>query len=286
MTHDPERWQLEGASAELYERYLVPSVTLPWAVDLVDRVGVRRGDRVLDVACGTGAVARVAAERVGDSGRVAGLDVNRGMLAVARSLQPAGAAGIEWHEGSALELPFDDREFGVVLCQLGLQFFPDCTTALLEMRRVSTPGGRVAASVFTAIERNPATHALSGALDRHLGEGASLAKRNEHSLADPEELRALLAAAGFADVRVETASRTVRFASPAEYVRVQFAATPVAALLSDREPSARERLVSLVSADVSASLAPYVTDDGLAFPRRCTSRWRRRSRLGLRRPVP
>ncbi len=163
-------------------------------------------------------------------------------------------------------MPFDDREFGVVLCQLGLQFFPDRPTALLEMRRVSTPGGRVAASVFTAIERNPATHALSDALDRHLGEGASLAKRNEHSLADPEELRALFDTAGFADVRVETVARTVRFASAAEYVRIQFAATPVAALLSDREPSARQRLVALVSADVSASLAPYVTDDGLAFP--------------------
>lgn len=265
MTHDPERWQLGGASAELYERYLVPAVTLPWAVDLVDRVGVRRGDRVLDVACGTGAVARVAAESVGDGGRVAGLDVNRGMLAVARSLQPAGA-GIEWHEGSALELPFDDREFGVVLCQLGLQFFPDRPAALLEMRRVSTPGGRVAASVFTAIDRNPATHALSDALDRHLGEGASLAKRNEHSLADPEELRALFDTAGFAEVRVETVARTVRFASAAEYVRIQFAATPVAALLSDREPSARQRLVDLVSADVSASLAPYVNDNVLAFP--------------------
>jgi len=266
VTHDPERWQLESASAKLYERYLVPAVTLPWAVDLVERAGVRRGDRVLDVACGTGAVARVAAERVGDGGRVAGLDVNRGMLAVARSLQPAGAAPIEWHEGSALELPFDDREFRVVLCQLGLQFFPDRPAALLEMRRVSTPGGRVAASVFSAIEGNPATHALSDALDRHLGEGASLAKRNEHSLADPEELRGLFATAGFADVRVETVARTVRFASAAEYVRIQFAATPVAALLSDREPSVRQRLVDLVSADVSASLAPYVKDDALAFP--------------------
>jgi len=266
VTHDPERWQLESASAELYERYLVPAVTLPWAVDLVERAGVRRGDRVLDVACGTGAVARVAAERVGDGGRVAGLDVNRGMLAVARSLQPAGAAPIEWHEGSALELPFDDREFRVVLCQLGLQFFPDRPAALLEMRRVSTPGGRVAASVFSAIEGNPATHALSDALDRHLGEGASLAKRNEHSLADPEELRGLFATAGFADVRVETVARTVRFASAAEYVRIQFAATPVAALLSDREPSVRQRLVDLVSGDVSASLAPYVKDDALAFP--------------------
>lgn len=266
MSDDPERWQLEGDSAELYERYLVPAMTLPWAVDLVERAGVRRGERVLDVACGTGAVARVAAERVGDDGRVAGLDVNRGMLVVARSLKPAGAARIEWYEGSALELPFDDREFGVVLCQLGLQFFPDRLAALREMRRASTPGGSVAASVFTAIGRNPATHALSDALDRHLGEGASLAKRNEHSLADPEELRALFGTAGFADVRIETVARTVRFASAAEYVRIQFAATPVAALLADREPSARQRLVALVSADVSAGLAPYTNDDGLAFP--------------------
>jgi SAM-dependent methyltransferase len=75
MIGDGERWQLEGDAPELYERYLVPAVTLPWAVDLVERMGVRRGDRVLDVACGTGAVARVAAARVGEAGRVAGLDV-------------------------------------------------------------------------------------------------------------------------------------------------------------------------------------------------------------------
>jgi len=266
VTDDPERWQLEGDSAVMYERYLVPAVTLPWAFDLVERVGVRPGDRVLDVACGTGAVARVAAERVGDGGSVAGLDVNGAMLAVARSLTSASAAQIEWYEDSALALPFDDHEFGVVLCQLGLQFFPDRPAALREMRRASTPGGSVAASVFAAIERNPATHALSDALDRHVGRGASFAKRNEHSLADPEELVALFVTAGMADVRVETVARTVRFASAAEYVRIQFVATPVAALLSGREPAARERLIGLVSEDVSASLAPFVSDDGLAFP--------------------
>jgi ubiquinone/menaquinone biosynthesis C-methylase UbiE len=267
MTDDPERWQLQGTAPELYERYLVPAVTLPWAVDLVERVGVRRGERVLDVACGTGAVARVAAARVGDGGRVVGVDVNRGMLAIARSQAPAHAAvAIVWYEGSAMTLPFDDGEFGVALCQLGLQFFADRPAALQEMRRVLMPGGRVGASVFTVIERNPAAHALSDALDLHLGHGASGAKRNEHALAHAGELRSLFDAAGFTDVRVETATRAIRFASAAEYVRVQFAATPLAALLADRGPAERERLVAVVSADVGARLARYVQESGLAFP--------------------
>jgi ubiquinone/menaquinone biosynthesis C-methylase UbiE len=85
MTAAPEQWQLEGNSAELYERYLVPAVALPWALNLVERVGVGAGDRVLDVACGTGAVARVAAERVGDSAYVVGVDVNSAMLGVAKA---------------------------------------------------------------------------------------------------------------------------------------------------------------------------------------------------------
>lgn len=266
MSDDPARWQLTGDSAELYERYLVPAVTLPWAIDLVDRVGVAPGDRVLDVACGTGVVARVAAARAGRDGRVAALDVNPGMLAVARSLAPARGARIEWFEGSVLALPFDDGGFAVVLCQLGLQFFPDQLAALHELRRVLTPGGRVGASVFTGIERNPAAHALSHALDRDLGEYASRAKRHEHSLAQVDELRALFADSGFAEVGVETVERSFRFASAEQWVRIQFAATPLAALLTDREPSERERLIAAVSADVRTRLADRVDERGFSFP--------------------
>jgi SAM-dependent methyltransferase len=262
MTAAPERWQLEGDSAELYERYLVPPVTLPWALDLVERVGVKAGDRVLDVACGTGAVARVAAERVRDHGRVVGVDVNRAMLRVARACLPE----LEWREGSVLALPFADGEFDAVFCQLGLQFFPERPAALSEMRRVLTPGGRLGASVYSSIERNPAAVALSDALDRHLGEGASRAKRHEHSLADRAELAGLLATAGFAGFRVETVTREVRFATADEWVRIQFAATPLAALLEGREPPERERVVALVSADVAERLARLVQDGGLAFP--------------------
>ena len=253
---DPSRWQLRGSAPELYERYLVPAVTFPWAQDLVGRAGITRGDRVLDVACGTGVVARVAAAQVGPSGRVAGLDLNGGMLEIARAAAPE----IEWVEGSALALPFEDGEFGVVVCQLGLQFFDDRLGALRELRRVLAAGGGMAASVFTSIERNPAALALSDALDRQFGEGASLAKRSEHSLADAEELRRLCTAAGFSRVRVETVSLTVRFSSVQEWVGIQLAATPLAALAGRDDAAAR------VSEDVGASLAEFVQDGSFAFP--------------------
>src|SRR5262249_46506348 len=148
-------------------------------------------------------VARVAAERVGEGGRVVGVDVNRAMLGVARARLP----GLEWREGSVLELPFAAGEFNMVFCQLGLQFFPDRPAALLEMRRVLESGGHFGASVYSSIKRNPAAEALADALDRQFGEGASRAKRHEHSLADRAELAGLLATAGFAGVRVETITR-------------------------------------------------------------------------------
>src|SRR5689334_2547907 len=103
--HGDERWQLDGDAAELYQRYLVPTVTAVWAADLVERVGLRRGERVLDVACGTGVVARAAAERVGRTGHVAGIDINAAMLAVARSLPAGPGASVGWFEGSAWACP-------------------------------------------------------------------------------------------------------------------------------------------------------------------------------------
>ena len=127
-------------------------------------------------------------------------------------------------------------------------------------------GGRFGASVYSSIERNPAAAALSDALDLHFGDGASRAKRHEHSLADRAEFASLVATAGFAAVRVETVTRVVLFASAEDWVRIQFAATPQAALLEGREPSERERLVALVGADVGARLAQLVQDGGLAFP--------------------
>ena len=138
-THEP--WQLVGTAAELYERYLVPSITSLWANDLVSRANPRTGERVLDVACGTGIVARTVSERM-SAGRVVGLDINGGMLAVARSTSTQSPVSVEWMEASALKLPFPAHAFDLVLCQLGLQFFPDPSVALKEMLRVLAPDGR------------------------------------------------------------------------------------------------------------------------------------------------
>jgi ubiquinone/menaquinone biosynthesis C-methylase UbiE len=240
-------------------------MTAMWAADLVERAALAPGERVLDLACGTGVVARAAAEEVGKSGAVAGLDLNPGMLAVARSLPSAGAP-IEWVEGSALDLPFADRAFDVVLCQLGLQFFPDRAAALGEMRRVLVPDGRLGLKVFGPIEHNPATHAMANALDRRVDEGASLAKRNEHALADPDGLRALVAAAGFRELEFETVTKTVRFATTDEYVRIQFAGTPVGELVAELDRAARDRVIGAVVRDVDAALARYVSAGWLAFP--------------------
>jgi ubiquinone/menaquinone biosynthesis C-methylase UbiE len=262
---EQEQWQLDGTAPELYQRYLVPAITALWAADLVARAALRAGERVLDVACGTGVVARAVAEQVGQTGRVTALDNNPGMLAVARAL-PQASTTIEWLEGSVLALPFPDAAFDVVLCQLGLQFFPDRPLALREMHRVLIPGGRLALNVFGPLARNPAPHALIAAVDRHLGPGASTTKHTEHALADPEAVAGLLADAGFRGIAIETATKMVRFPSPADYVQIQLTATPLATLMGRYEAAERERLLAAVSAEVSGALAPYTGGGGLAVP--------------------
>ncbi|HSO54831.1 MAG TPA: methyltransferase domain-containing protein, partial [Actinomycetes bacterium] len=156
-----QQWQVAGNAALAYEAHLVPAIFAAWAPRLLGSANPAVGERVLDVACGTGVVARLAAERVGPGGRVAGLDLNPGMLAVARGLPPMPGAPITWQEANAVALPFPEATFDVVLCQQGLQFFPDRPAALREMHRVLAPGGRLALSVYSAIAHNPATQALA-----------------------------------------------------------------------------------------------------------------------------
>ena len=259
-------WQLEGSAPELFERYLVPAITSLWAADLVRRAAPQPGERVLDVACGTGAVARLAAKAMG-TGRVLGLDINSGMLAVARSRPLDSAAStIEWLEASVLDIPLADQSFDLVLCQLGLQFFPDRARALQEIERLLVSNGRLALSVFTAIEHTPMANALVQALDRHLGAGASTVKRSEHSLFDAGELHRLVAGAGFRDIRIQPVTQIIKFPSAREYVRLQLAATPQASLLKSMNAAQRDALIDAITADLSASLGSACSAAGLASP--------------------
>ena len=265
MTQAPnaEHWQVQGSAAELYERHLVRTMTGVWAEDLVARVDPRPGERVLDIACGTGVVARTAAGRVGDTGQVSGLDINPAMLAVARSSWD-GAPAIDFVQGSALALPFADGGHDVVLCQFGLQFFPDRSRALAEMHRVLVSDGRIGLSVFGPIEHNPATFALAQALDHHLGTGASQTKRAEHVLSYSTLVHRLVSEAGFRDITITTESKLIHFSSAAEFVHVQLTATPLASLLA--EQLARRGVTEKITASVADALAPYTVDGALAFP--------------------
>jgi len=163
------QWHFVGSVPENYERYNVPSIFAPWADDLVEMAALQPGERALDIACGTGIVARTAARRLGSGGGVVGLDLSAPMLAVARSAAAAEGVTIEWREGNGLQLPLADEAFDVVVCQQGLQFFPDRPAALREMYRVLAPGGRLVLSVWREIERSPGFAVLAQALTRHVG---------------------------------------------------------------------------------------------------------------------
>jgi ubiquinone/menaquinone biosynthesis C-methylase UbiE len=258
-------WQLEGSAAELYQRYLVPGITSKWAEHLVDRAQLRAGEEVLDVACGTGVVARLATKKVA-SGHVTGLDLNPGMLAVARGVLSEGQP-VNWIEGSALDLPFPSGRFNAVLCQLGLQFFPDQPKALREMRRVVRESGRVALSVYSPIERTPGANAFVRALDDVLGSQASRIKRSEHSFANPAQLEKLLRDAGFATVEVQTVVQTIEFPSLLDYVRFQLLATPMTVLLKDKIEPERQAIISSVASKAAFLSAPAMLDGGkFTFP--------------------
>ena len=257
---DHHHWQLDGSAPELYEKYLVPAITKKWADDLVGRAQPRAGEEVLDVACGTGVVTR-SASRCMLRGYVTGLDLNKGMLAVARTIVSEGAP-IDWIEGSALDLPFPVGKFDLVFCQLGLQFFPDQNRALREMRRVLSPSGRVALSVYSPIERTPGAKAFVLALDRVLGPSASKIKRGEHSFNAPDELRELLLNAGFARVEVQTVVQQIAFPSVLDYVRFQLLATPMAALLSSREEADRQAAIKTIALDTASFSDPAMLEGG------------------------
>lgn len=241
-----------AGAAESYQRHFVPAIGEPVARRLIEAAKPTPGDRVLDVACGTGVVSRLALQAVGTTGTVAGLDANPAMLEVARSITPRG---IEWHAATAEDIPLPDESFDLVLCSMGLQFFSDKVQALREMRRVLAPGGRV---VWCAPGPTPPLFvAIDQALTHRIGPGASMFVHAVFSLHDADEARRLMEAAGFVDVGVESTSVPLRLAPPADFFWQYVHSTPLAAVAADLDEAERAAL----EAEVVERCAPFVDGD-------------------------
>lgn len=255
-----QSWQaaVGGTQPAAYERYLVPAIFGAWTDDLLDLAAASAGSRVLDVACGTGVVARAAAQRSGPSGQVVGLDVNREMLAVAQSI-PVPGGHAEWREADVAAMPFPDRSFDAVVCAQGLQYFPDKVAALREMRRVLIPDGRVALSVWRAIDHSPGFAALSSALATYVAPGMV---DGPFMLPDAEKLGASLAEAGFREIAIRAEAKPVRFASVAAFVGQFAAGTPLSVALAQVD----EGTMAAIIRDVDEQLQRFMTPEGLTFP--------------------
>ncbi|MET1059574.1 MAG: methyltransferase domain-containing protein [Nocardioides sp.] len=224
-----ETFQITLEQAEAYETYLVPAVTGQWADPLLAIAGVGPGDRVLDVACGTGVLARAAAGRTG--GDVVGIDLNPAMLEVARRIRP----DLAWRQGDAAALPCGDGTFDAVLCQAAVFFFPDVDAALAEMARVVRPGGMVAIHTFAGLDDQPVYGPF---IDAVLGQAGADARRlvdTYFSCGDVSALRTALEGAG---LRVERTSSPMGVASYASWdalIDAEVRSTPLADRLTDRQ---------------------------------------------------
>jgi len=210
----------DEASATSYAQHFDPAFGRRFAERALDALVVVRGGRVLDVACGTGVFARMAAHVVGPSGRVVGIDPAALAVAPARRIDPTSI--VDWQQWDDGRLPFDDGSFDVVACQHALHRFPDPDLILEEMRRLLPPGGRLGITTWGPIEENPAFAAqLDAVVKAGLDEsGVVDALLDAFAWHRPEDLEMLARRAGLVDISCQTIRMLVALPRVAEWVRV------------------------------------------------------------------
>lgn len=245
-----ETFQITLEQAKAYEERFVPALFAQWAPHLVDVAEVMPGQRVLDVACGSGIVARAATERT-DPALVVGVDVNPAMLEVARSVRP----DIDWREGDAQALPFGDGSFHAVLCQSALFFFPDPDLAVAEMTRVAAEGGVVAVQTYAGLEAQPGYRRLVDVVVEHAGEGARELLDTYWSQGDVPALCAMLEAAGLHVAETRSRWGTARFESVDQLVRTEIGSSPLAERVTRGQ-------VEAIIRDCAQQLGRFVAADG------------------------
>lgn len=252
----------EMNAAEAYEAYLVPNIFGPWASMVVREAHLQPGQRVLDIACGPGVAARVAALGVGAAGEVVGIDKDDAMLEVARGLPAlAGAAPMTWQQADAMSLPFPKASFDVALCFEGIQFLPDRAKGLAEFRRVLRSGGRLIGTIWGPLEENPGYHAIGDGVSQFVSPEAG--RLPPFLLHDRAQIQALMAGAGFTDISVEPRRIIVPILSVHHFVN----------WVASGAPTVRLRIAQLADKDkvafyayVAGRLEPLRHDGVIGLP--------------------
>lgn len=247
-----------GNAPRNYQQFFVPSIGGPVAKDLLAVAHLGPEQRVLDVACGTGVVTRLAAETAGPNSKVTGLDLNPGMLEVARSSTPDNLT-IDWVQASAEAMQLEDDAFDVVFCQMGLQFVPNKLAALREMHRVLAPRGRV--YINLPGPRPPVFAIMADAIERHMGEEGAAFINLVFSMYDPDELRDLFENAGFRDVQIDAKPKRLMVPPPREFLWQYIHSTP----LAPRAMNAGDRVRGELERDFCPKCEQFVAGGRMHF---------------------
>jgi len=230
-SRNTNRGQVSSNAAEVYESFFVRCLFQQWTDRMCEGARVTQGQRVLDVACGTGVLARTAAARVGSRGHVVGADINDGMLAVACRTAPS----IEWSNSPAERLAFADGSFDAVLCQFGLMFFPDRSAAVAEMARVLRPGGRLALAVWDELASTPGYDAMTDLLQRLFGDRAADALREPFSLGAKAVLAQYFTDPRLGSVTITTHEGTAHFESIEDWVNINIKGWTLADMIDEAQ---------------------------------------------------
>jgi ubiquinone/menaquinone biosynthesis C-methylase UbiE len=246
-----ESGQVTSSAAEVYDEFFLPALFRDWTRPMVDAAQLGAGMRVLDVACGTGVLTVEAAKAVAPGGSAVGLDLNPGMLAVARRKAPE----IHWREAPAEALPFASAHFDAVVSQFGLMFFRDRHAAIREMWRVLRPGGRLAVAVWDALENTPGYSAVTSLLAQLFGDTVAGLLRAPYALGDRALLEGLLLDSGIEEPRVSRAAGEARFPSIRSWMRTDVRGWTLSEVLDDGQ---FERLAR----EAEEELRRFVLPDG------------------------
>ena len=223
--------QVISSAAEVYDEFFLPALFAAWPPEVVAAAELRTGQRVVDVACGTGVLALEAARATSPGGQVVGVDLNPGMLAVARRKAPE----IDWQRAPAEALPFDTESFDAAISQFGLMFFQDKRQAIAQMWRVIRPGGRLAIAVWDSLENTPGYAAITRLLARLFGDDIAALLKAPYSLGDPDALRSLLATAGVTAPEVHRLQGAAQFPSIRSWMHTDVRGWTLADKLDDQQ---------------------------------------------------